>query len=151
MKKSKYFETSLSQRAADGGKRYGELRGMGFGGRFETAAFTSSIRWAGEDTSLTNQAYDSMHWADVIYIKQGGTAGNISPVPAETGTGVFLFFSQEIIWERIWRRVEETMSEEKKIPYKIYLEENEMPTRWYNVRADMKLSLIHISEPTRPY
>ena len=27
---------------------------------------------------------------------------------------------------------------EKKIPYKIYLEENEMPTRWYNVRADMK-------------
>ena len=30
------------------------------------------------------------------------------------------------------------MSEEKKIPYKIYLEENEMPTQWYNVRADMK-------------
>ena len=27
---------------------------------------------------------------------------------------------------------------EKKIPYKIYLEENEMPTDWYNVRADMK-------------
>ena len=27
---------------------------------------------------------------------------------------------------------------ETKIPYKIYLEENEMPTRWYNVRADMK-------------
>ena len=25
-----------------------------------------------------------------------------------------------------------------KIPYKIYLEENEMPTQWYNVRADMK-------------
>lgn len=30
------------------------------------------------------------------------------------------------------------MSAEKKIPYKIYLEENEMPTQWYNVRADMK-------------
>lgn len=30
------------------------------------------------------------------------------------------------------------MSEEKKIPYKIYLEEQEMPTSWYNVRADMK-------------
>jgi len=30
------------------------------------------------------------------------------------------------------------MSEEQKIPYKIYLEENEMPTKWYNVRADMK-------------
>ena len=29
------------------------------------------------------------------------------------------------------------MSEEKKIPYKIYLEESEMPTAWYNLRADM--------------
>ena len=28
--------------------------------------------------------------------------------------------------------------EEKKIPYKIYLEESEMPKQWYNVRADMK-------------
>ena len=27
---------------------------------------------------------------------------------------------------------------ENKIPYKIYLEENEMPKAWYNVRADMK-------------
>ncbi|MBQ3462556.1 MAG: TrpB-like pyridoxal phosphate-dependent enzyme [Clostridia bacterium] len=27
---------------------------------------------------------------------------------------------------------------EKTIPYKIYLEESEMPTAWYNVRADMK-------------
>ena len=27
---------------------------------------------------------------------------------------------------------------EKKIPYKIYLEESEMPRTWYNVRADMK-------------
>lgn len=27
---------------------------------------------------------------------------------------------------------------EKEIPYKIYLEEKEMPTSWYNVRADMK-------------
>ena len=25
-----------------------------------------------------------------------------------------------------------------KVPYKIYLEENEIPTQWYNVRADMK-------------
>ncbi len=29
------------------------------------------------------------------------------------------------------------MSEEMKIPYKIYLEEDEMPRDWYNVRADM--------------
>ena len=26
----------------------------------------------------------------------------------------------------------------KNIPYKIYLHEHEMPTQWYNVRADMK-------------
>lgn len=30
------------------------------------------------------------------------------------------------------------MSKTSEIPYKIYLEENEMPTSWYNVRADMK-------------
>ena len=28
--------------------------------------------------------------------------------------------------------------EKTTIPYKIYLEENEMPKQWYNVRADMK-------------
>ena len=33
---------------------------------------------------------------------------------------------------------EKTMANEKTIPYKIYLEEKEMPTYWYNVRADMK-------------
>ena len=27
---------------------------------------------------------------------------------------------------------------DKKIPYKIYIEENEMPKAWYNLRADMK-------------
>ena len=26
----------------------------------------------------------------------------------------------------------------KEIPYKIYLEESEMPKKWYNMRADMK-------------
>ena len=30
------------------------------------------------------------------------------------------------------------MSEERKIPYKIYLSEDEIPRQWYNVRADMK-------------
>ncbi len=30
------------------------------------------------------------------------------------------------------------MSDTNKIPYKIYLEENEMPKAWYNLRADMK-------------
>ena len=34
----------------------------------------------------------------------------------------------------------------EKIPYKIYLNENEIPTQWYNLRADMKTKpapLIH--------
>lgn len=30
------------------------------------------------------------------------------------------------------------MKDKKEIPYKIYLEESEMPKQWYNVRADMK-------------
>ncbi len=30
------------------------------------------------------------------------------------------------------------MEEKNRIPYKIYLEENEMPKAWYNLRADMK-------------
>lgn len=30
------------------------------------------------------------------------------------------------------------MKEQTKIPYKIYLEESEIPKQWYNVRADMK-------------
>ncbi len=33
---------------------------------------------------------------------------------------------------------EKQIQEESKIPYKIYLEENEIPKQWYNVRADMK-------------
>lgn len=36
------------------------------------------------------------------------------------------------------RRGNEKQMSEKIIPYKIYLEENEMPAQWYNVRADMK-------------
>ncbi|MEE3399723.1 MAG: TrpB-like pyridoxal phosphate-dependent enzyme [Eubacterium sp.] len=39
------------------------------------------------------------------------------------------------------------MSEEKKIPYKIYLEENEMPTAWYNLRADMKVKPAPLLNP----
>lgn len=39
------------------------------------------------------------------------------------------------------------MSEGKKIPYKIYLEESEMPTKWYNVRADMKTKPAPLLHP----
>lgn len=35
----------------------------------------------------------------------------------------------------------------KEIPYKIYLEENEMPKEWYNVRADMKVKPAPLLNP----
>ena len=37
--------------------------------------------------------------------------------------------------------------EKKQIPYKIYLEEQEMPTCWYNVRADMKKKPAPLLDP----
>jgi len=36
---------------------------------------------------------------------------------------------------------------ETKIPYKIYLNENEMPDKWYNVRADMKTKPAPLLNP----
>ena len=36
---------------------------------------------------------------------------------------------------------------ENKIPYKTYLSENEMPTAWYNVRADMKIKPAPLLNP----
>jgi len=36
------------------------------------------------------------------------------------------------------KKEEERSMTSKEIPYKIYLEENELPKQWYNVRADMK-------------
>lgn len=36
---------------------------------------------------------------------------------------------------------------DKTIPYKIYLEENEMPKQWYNVRADMKNKPAPLLDP----
>mgnify|MGYP002517301029 CR=1 FL=1 len=35
----------------------------------------------------------------------------------------------------------------KEIPYKIYLEEKEMPSKWYNVRADMKTKPAPLLNP----
>ena len=37
-----------------------------------------------------------------------------------------------------------------KIPYKIYLEEHEMPKEWYNVRADMKKKPAHSKTTALP-
>ena len=36
---------------------------------------------------------------------------------------------------------------EKKIPYKTYLAEDEIPTKWYNVRADMKVKPAPLINP----
>ena len=36
----------------------------------------------------------------------------------------------------------------QEIPYKIYLEEQEMPKQWYNVRADMKKKPAPLLNPT---
>jgi len=36
---------------------------------------------------------------------------------------------------------------DSKIPYKIYLDENEMPKQWYNVRADMKIKPAPLLNP----
>lgn len=38
----------------------------------------------------------------------------------------------------VTRKEIDIMESNQKIPYKIYLEEREMPRQWYNVRADMK-------------
>lgn len=39
---------------------------------------------------------------------------------------------------------------EHTIPYKIYLNENEMPTAWYNLRADMKNKPAPLAESRHP-
>lgn len=39
------------------------------------------------------------------------------------------------------------MKQDRNIPYKIYIEENEMPTAWYNVRADMKKKPAPLLDP----
>jgi tryptophan synthase beta chain len=45
-----------------------------------------------------------------------------------------------VLKTKFFEKEQTTMSntEERKIPYKIYLDEKEMPRQWYNVRADMK-------------
>ena len=64
----------------------------------------------------------------------------IPPVPAvrTVGTGGFSYFRNvpQKTSVQIQRKVDKNMSQE--IPYKIYLSESEMPTAWYNLRADMK-------------
>ncbi len=56
--------------------------------------------------------------------------------PSKSAGQVFLFRKAHSQNKKL--KGERTMANEKTIPYKIYLEEKEMPTYWYNVRADMK-------------
>ena len=39
------------------------------------------------------------------------------------------------------------MSNTREIPYKLYIEENEMPKAWYNLRADMKTKPAPLLNP----
>jgi len=71
----------------------------------------------------------------MLCIKQGGTAGLNVPVPAVSAVGMGLFYTIPHPAKR--EEKEAHMAAETKIPYKIYLEENETPKTWYNVRADM--------------
>ena len=52
------------------------------------------------------------------------------------GTGAFFFSLSRS--KGHWPGKENAMKTEPNIPYKIYLEESELPRAWYNVRADMK-------------
>ena len=56
---------------------------------------------------------------------------DLGPVPANEICGTDFFVCPDTE-----RRI--FVMSEKVIPYKIYLEESEMPTAWYNLRADMK-------------
>ena len=40
-----------------------------------------------------------------------------------------------------------TAMNEQKIPYKIYLSEDEMPKAWYNMRSDMKVKPAPLLNP----
>ncbi len=66
-------------------------------------------------------------------VKPGGTAGMkfISCPSKEKTLGTGVFVCPE-------KKKGDMVMSNNEIPYKIYLEESEMPKAWYNVRADMK-------------
>lgn len=70
----------------------------------------------------------------VYSVKPGGTAGNYSCPSNFNCCGTVFLYS---IICPLNKKGDRIMSN-KKIPYKIYLEESEMPKAWYNLRADMK-------------
>lgn len=72
-------------------------------------------------------------------MKLGGTAETIVSVLSIIYRSRVLFLLHPTEREEI--------NMETKIPYKIYLEEHEMPKQWYNVRADMKKKPAPILNP----
>lgn len=75
-------------------------------------------------------------------IKLGGTAGVFALVPGNScflGTRAFFISLEVVLVPGSLKERRHVMSKQnKEIPYKIYLEESELPKQWYNVRADMK-------------
>ena len=65
-------------------------------------------------------------------MRQAGWHRRIFPVPA-----IKIVVGQVFLYSVPEKKGDMNMSEQK-IPYKIYLDESEMPKAWYNLRADMK-------------
>lgn len=74
----------------------------------------------------------------------GGTAGIIAPV-LFLGQELFAFLRRRTVVFN--QKTERKINMEKKIPYKTYLDESEMPKQWYNLRADMKNKPAPILNP----
>ena len=62
-------------------------------------------------------------------VKPGGTAGSNYSLLSQHSMGQERYLLS-------FHKKEEYIMSTQEIPYKIYLEESEMPKAWYNVRAD---------------
>ena len=78
-------------------------------------------------------------------VNQGGTADSVynyciysSLTESLFLSGAFLFGRNALLLQNHKFHKEATAMNNEKIPYKIYLTENEMPRAWYNLRADMQ-------------
>lgn len=79
-----------------------------------------------------------------VHVKQGGTAGFTS-CPGKLQGQDFFVPLKIFPAHSAQPKGENKMAHE--IPYKIYLNENEMPTAWYNLRADMKTKPAPLLNP----
>ncbi len=81
-------------------------------------------------------AYDRMQRVDAGCVKPGGTAGIVSCPSNILGQDFF-----------VPKQERKPIMAKNEIPYKIYLEESEMPKVWYNLRADMKNKPAPLLDP----